>query len=161
MSLLSSRGVPIYKAATLAFRKSIYHDWNYPAETTTVSLFSLKCHNYLRYDFFFFQKRGNLHINTKISSLDPGCREQHFKHCVRSFSAFTGAVVDHRISWLTEILPPLQPIALQFAAYEIIFNPIILYLNDNKRLKADWRAPAHIHMMKNKMSRPSCRKGML
>lgn len=39
MSFRSSLGSQIYKAATLAFRKSIYHDWNYPAETTAVSLF--------------------------------------------------------------------------------------------------------------------------
>ena len=39
MSLLFTLGSEIYKAATLAFRKSIHHDWNNPAETTIVSLF--------------------------------------------------------------------------------------------------------------------------
>lgn len=61
-----SLGSQIYKAATLAFRKSIYHDWNYPAETTTVSLFILRS-QYISHMIFFkhIETRSNLHINTK------------------------------------------------------------------------------------------------
>lgn len=94
MSLLSSLGSQIYKAATLAFRKSIYHNWNYPAETTTVCLFIPKS-QYITYMIFWntlkrviFILKQKMTLHKKVSAfydfyeywiLDTGMRLQEWQ----------------------------------------------------------------------------------